>query len=116
MRLGLGPVGLALSTSVVALSNFVLLLIFMRRKIGRLELRGLLVALIKIAVATGIMCLAAFAADRALELNRYLDLLVSIGAAIIVYGAAARMLGIRQLGELIAVFRFHREVHGEAGQ
>jgi putative peptidoglycan lipid II flippase len=113
MRLGLGAPGLALSTSVVALTNFLLLLALMRRKIQRIEIRTLLGALVKIVLATALMSAAAYAADSLVTLNRYLDVLIAITVAVIVYGAAGKLLRIDQLGELIGVFRFHRAVHEE---
>jgi len=101
--LGWGVPGLALSTAMVALSNFGLLLARMRRKIQRLEGRALLQALLKIGIATAVMAVAARWVESALHLNRYLDLLGSIGAAVIVFGAVCRILRVSELAELIAV-------------
>ncbi|HZP43124.1 MAG TPA: murein biosynthesis integral membrane protein MurJ [Candidatus Binatia bacterium] len=63
--LHLGHVGLAISTSAVALGNCVLLYAFLCRRIGPLG-RGLGRALARIGVATAVMLLAAAAADAAL--------------------------------------------------
>ena len=56
---GMGPAGLALSTSTVALCNFFLLLALMRRKIGRIEVSALLRSFVKVAVASAVMSAAA---------------------------------------------------------
>jgi putative peptidoglycan lipid II flippase len=55
-----GHVGLALSTSVVALVNFVLLLFFMRRKLGRIEGRYLSRTFVKICLAAFVMAIVAW--------------------------------------------------------
>jgi putative peptidoglycan lipid II flippase len=54
-ELGFGHRGLALSTSLVALFNFLALFGLMRRKIGHLEGRRLLTSLGKITLASGVM-------------------------------------------------------------
>jgi len=61
-RLGFGHVGLALSTSAVALGNFGLLYVVLRRRIGALGGR-LLAALTRIAAATAVMAAAAGGLD-----------------------------------------------------
>jgi putative peptidoglycan lipid II flippase len=63
--LGLGHVGLALSTSAVALGNFVLLYVFLRRRIGPFggRLGG---TLARIVVAAGLMAAFGAAADMLL--------------------------------------------------
>ncbi len=115
MKLGLAAPGLALSTSVVALVNFLLLLGFMRRKIERIEARSLLWTLVKVGVATALMSATAYSAHQFLVINQYLNLLVAVVAAVIVYGAAGKLLRIEELGELIGVFRFQRGLE-EGGQ
>src|SRR5439155_1656214 len=61
-RLGFGHVGLALSTSAVALGNFGLLYLVLRRRIGALGGR-LRAALARIAVATAVMAAVAGGLD-----------------------------------------------------
>ena len=58
-----GHVGLAASTSVVALVNFVLLLLFMRHKLGHIEGRVLFGKILRICAATLVMAIAAGAAN-----------------------------------------------------
>src|ERR1700745_3675157 len=62
-RLGWGHRGLAVSTSLVATINFLLLYALMRRHTRRLETRQMLVALAKICVAGALLGLLCWAAD-----------------------------------------------------
>jgi putative peptidoglycan lipid II flippase len=99
--LGFGHVGLALSTSFVALLNFTLLYALLRRRVGSLG-TGLGRSLLMIAIATAIMILVAGALDRALAghlpaaavARHGLRLLVVLPAAVAVFWAAGRALGV----------------------
>jgi len=62
-RLGWGHRGLALSTSLVATINFILLYILMRRQTGRLETRQMLATLGKICLAGLLLALICWAAN-----------------------------------------------------
>jgi len=64
--LGFGHVGLALSTSVVALANCAILYALLRRRIGRLG-GNLPATVLRIGAATAVMALAAGGLDRALH-------------------------------------------------
>ena len=103
---GMKSAGLALSTSCVALCNFFLLLALMRRKIGRLEVSALLRSLAKLAVASALMTAAAYSTHHLCEFNRYLDMLASMAVAVVVFGAACKVLRVTELGETLAVLRF----------
>jgi peptidoglycan biosynthesis protein MviN/MurJ (putative lipid II flippase) len=103
---GMKTAGLALSTSTVALCNFFLLLALMRRKIGRLEVTALLRSLLRVAAASAMMTAAAYAAHRYCEFNRYIDMLVSMAVAFIVFGASCKLLRVDELGELLGVLKF----------
>ena len=98
--------GLALSTSTVALCNFFLLLILMRRKIGRLEVSALLRSLAKVAVASALMTAAAYGMHHLCEFNRYLDMLASMSVALLVFGASCKLLRVDELGELLGALKF----------
>ncbi|CAN5586509.1 murein biosynthesis integral membrane protein MurJ [soil metagenome] len=63
-HLGLGHRGLALSTSCVAMTNFLLLYAMMRRHTGRLETAVLLGTLGKLVVAGAVLAAICFAAQR----------------------------------------------------
>jgi putative peptidoglycan lipid II flippase len=104
--LGMRTAGLALSTSCVALTNFFLLLAFMRRKIERVEASVLLRSLAKIALASGAMSAAAYVTHHTLVAHRYTDVVASIAVSLIVFGASCKLLRIEEFGELIAVLRF----------
>ncbi|HUK82285.1 MAG TPA: murein biosynthesis integral membrane protein MurJ [Verrucomicrobiae bacterium] len=104
--------GLALSTSFVALVNFFLLLALMRRRIQRVEASLLLKSLARIGGASVVMAAAAYAARRLLEPHRYVDVTVSIGVALIVFGVACKLMGVEEFGELLGVIKFGAK-HGD---
>jgi putative peptidoglycan lipid II flippase len=105
----LGHVGLALSTSAVALVNFTLLLIFMRRKLGRIEGRHLALSLAKISLASLLMAAAAWAASAGLAaqlsssgFSLYLaQVVAAIVAALAVFYFACRLLGVEELNDAV---------------
>jgi putative peptidoglycan lipid II flippase len=106
-----GHVGLACSTSTVALVNFLLLAIFMRRRLGRMDGRKLFVAVAKICAATLPMALVAWAVNHyssalppaglALELAR---VLLAIGLATVTFFFACRVLTLAELNEATEAF------------
>ena len=67
---GLGHVGVALATSCVALVNLAALVLFMRRKIKRLNGRNILMSFTKIAVASAVLSIVCYATYHFL-LNRF---------------------------------------------
>jgi len=103
-----GHVGLAASTSTVALVNFILLMFFMRKKLGGLEGRQLGGSLLRIAAATAPMAVVAWLCSRlvaglpmsglTLHLAR---VAVSIGLATLVFYWSCRLLKIAELDEAI---------------
>jgi peptidoglycan biosynthesis protein MviN/MurJ (putative lipid II flippase) len=103
---GMRTAGLALATSCVALTNFALLLAWMRKRIRRVETTALLRSVLRIIIASAIMTAAAYGTHRLLMQNRYLDVSGSIGVALIVFGVSCKLLGVQELGELLAVIRF----------
>ena len=105
MVLKMGPAGLALSTSCVALTNFFLLLALMRRRIERVEASILLRSLSRIILASFAMSAAAYFVHRSLVFNRYLDLAGSMAAALLVFAASCKLLRVAEFGELLAVLK-----------
>jgi putative peptidoglycan lipid II flippase len=112
-RLGLGHRGLALSTAAVAMTNFVVLYIMMRRYAGRLETGAMLATLAKLAVAGA--CLAAvcwvglqffFPTGASQPIWRQL---VGVGTTIATAGAAffvvAYLLRVAELQDVASVVR-----------
>jgi hypothetical protein len=92
----------------VALVNFVLLVIFMRRKVGRLAGGELAGTLLKICAATVPMALVAWSVSAALSggdhpglLLRFVNVTVSILAAALVFYWSCRALKISELDEAV---------------
>ena len=103
-----GHVGLACSTSAVALVNFLLLALFMRRRLGRFDGRRLGFTVLKICGATIPMALAAWLTNRfagALPLQGSLLEFVRVVAAIvlatIIFYLSCRLLRIEELNEAV---------------
>jgi putative peptidoglycan lipid II flippase len=103
----LGHVGLALSTSAVALVNFVLLLLLMRRKLGRLEGRRLARSLAKVGLASALMAAAAWLVSAQLAPHfsgfaRYLaEVAGAMIAALVVFYFACRLLRVEELDDAV---------------
>jgi putative peptidoglycan lipid II flippase len=100
--LGFGAVGLALSTSAVALANCAILLVVLRWRLGPLG-GGLGLALARIGVATALMLVAALAVDATVAgwtppsppvVRHGLRVAVVVPVAVAVFWAACRALGI----------------------
>ena len=49
--------------------------------------------------------------DDFLQINRYLNLAVSISVAVIAFGAVCWLLRVAELGELLAVLRFGKRIN-----
>jgi len=101
---GLGHAGLALSTSIVAIFNFLALLWMMRARIGGIRGRVLLTSFIKVSAASLLMGAVCFASSHlirgSLGLGRWArlaDLGLSIPLGLAVFYAAARALGVAEL-------------------
>ncbi|MGB7949421.1 MAG: murein biosynthesis integral membrane protein MurJ [Candidatus Binatia bacterium] len=103
-----GHIGLAFSTSAVALINCLLLVAFMRRRIGGLEGSGLVSTLVRICVASIPMAVVAWLVNTfcaTLPLAGILLKLVRVSASItlaaMVFYAACRLLHIDELDEAV---------------
>ncbi len=98
-RLGFGHVGLALATSAVALGNFGLLFVVLRRRVGGF---GQAAAAARIALATAVMVSVAWGVDAALAgalpagrtVHHALRLAGVVPVAVAVFWAACRALGV----------------------
>jgi putative peptidoglycan lipid II flippase len=110
-HLGLGHRGLALSTSAVAMTNFLLLYALMRRHTGRLETGAMVVSLGKIAVSGAVLGAVCFAAQRFFfpDITRLPEWqrIAAVGLTIVLAGAAffatAYVLAIAELREAVAL-------------
>jgi putative peptidoglycan lipid II flippase len=112
-NLGYGHRGLALSTGCVALTNFCLLYWFMRQEIARLETRHLVVTLVKIFLASDVLALVCWGgkwlllsqwATMGLTL-RIVALGLTIGVALVAFSAAAALLKLREMHDLLDAVR-----------
>jgi putative peptidoglycan lipid II flippase len=110
-RLGGGPAGLAAVTSVVALLNFAILMLLLRRRIGAFD--GLAAAVTKIAIASlavGLTCAAVrsgvarfVAVDQVT--GRALVAGIAVPAAALVFAGVASLLGVQEVGAAMAQLR-----------
>src|SRR5450432_2401029 len=112
-HLGLGHRGLALSTSLVAITNFLLLYVLMRRHTGRLETGAMLKTLGKLALAGAVLGSVCFVAQRFFfpditrmpEWKRIVALTVTIALAGAAFFGTAYLLGIAELRDTIELVR-----------
>jgi putative peptidoglycan lipid II flippase len=103
-----GHVGLAFSTSTVALVNFLLLALFVRRKLQRLGGRRLAATVLKVFAASLIMATIAWLVNylagalplRGLALN-FIRVVSAITAASATFYFACRVLHVEELSEAI---------------
>lgn len=109
VRHGMGHEGLAMSTGCVALTNFALLYWFMRREIGGLGTKRLLVTLAKIFLATDALALVCLCCDwlflsQWLTMNFFMQALslgLTIFLAMTAFVGIANMLKLREMRDVI---------------
>ncbi|HEV2704426.1 MAG TPA: murein biosynthesis integral membrane protein MurJ [Pyrinomonadaceae bacterium] len=106
---GYGHVGLALSTSCVALINFFALVFIMRRRIQRLEGRRILSSFVRITLASAALSAASYftyawlhaaLGGRSLT-TRLIETFVPIAVGGAVFLISARLLGVEELRQAI---------------
>lgn len=108
---GFGHVGVALATSVVSIVTLVVLGIFMRRKIKRLNGRDMMSAFVRIVIASAAMSAVAYFSYRLLTgylgakvfSTRLLEVFVPMAAAGVTFLVAAKLLRISELEKLYGV-------------
>jgi len=115
-----GHVGLAFSTSTVALVNFLLLAVFMRRRLGRLGGRRLTNTVLRVAAASCAMAAGAWFASellswlplRGLGLH-LLQVIAALALAAVIFYAGCRLLGVEELDDAVNALggRLMRLVH-----
>jgi putative peptidoglycan lipid II flippase len=109
---GFGHVGVALATSTVALVNFFALTFLMRRKIKHINGKEILIALGKIAVASGVMSLVCWLAYHFLHkyfggtnlIQNLVEAFVPIGLGGIAFFIAAKILKISEINKVYNAF------------
>jgi putative peptidoglycan lipid II flippase len=111
--LGMGHSGLALSISMVAIINFLVLFFFMRRKLGHLEGRELASTFLKVLAASLVMGALSWMTSYEIEnrfgteqfLLRLIDVGVSISVGLIVFYLLARLLHVSELDQITGALR-----------
>jgi len=106
---GYAHVGLALSTSCVALVNFFALAFLMRRRIGRLEGRRIVASFVRIAGASIALSLVSYVTYRLLDaalpgtrlIVRLAEALVPILTGSIAFFFAAKAFGVREFDQAL---------------
>ena len=109
MQMGYGFRGLAMSTGCVALANFALLYVLMRKEIGRLESKRLLVVLAKVLLASDALALVCWGCNWLMLsqwasmgfLLRLLSLGLTIGLAVGAFVLVAALLRLREMHDLL---------------
>nr|MBA2623697.1 murein biosynthesis integral membrane protein MurJ [Chthoniobacterales bacterium] len=112
-RLGLGHKGLALSTSLIAVINFVLLYVMMRRYAGRLETRALFVTLGKLLLAgvcLGAVCWAGLhvffrAGIPDSEWHKLMGVMTTVAVGGLIFFGVAYLLRVAELRDLVGVVK-----------
>jgi putative peptidoglycan lipid II flippase len=107
-----GTWGIPLATSLVNVAGSVVLIVLMRRRLGRLGFSEIADSVLRIVIASAVLAGAAYGTWYGLDaaLGRsFVGQLVSVGSAlavgIAVYLLACRALKVRELGALLALLR-----------
>jgi len=103
-----GHVGLAFSTSTVALVNFLLLALFMRRRLGRLGGRQLGATVLRVSAASCVMAATAWLVSESLShlplrgvALHFIQVGTAIGLAALVFYLSCRLLRVEELHEAV---------------
>jgi len=112
-HLGWGHRGLALSTSIVAITNFVLLYVMMRHYTEHLETRAMISTLARLSVASAVLAVVCFTAHweffSALSTMRVWQKAIDVGITVIfssaVFFGVAYMLGIAEVHDVVVLVR-----------
>lgn len=97
--------GLAFATSISAIVNFILLYLFLKKKIGSLGLRKIILPLLKMALASLLMAYTCFVFAQKMQARLFfgttpekvLALIICIAIGVFVYIAAGYLLGLKEL-------------------
>jgi putative peptidoglycan lipid II flippase len=108
---GMGVAGLALTTSAVALFNFVTLFWILRNKVGGIHGRELVRGFLRVAAASAAMGAAIWVSTTVMTANvgttqlaRLADLAVSMPLGLTVFYTACKLLGVDELDMAISAF------------
>jgi len=116
---GMGVEALAMTTSLVATTNFIILYVVMSRMTSGLETRSLLILVAKLVIAGGAMAGVCFAANRFVfpdlthmnAFSRIAGLAVVIPIASAIYFALSKLLKVEEASEFLGIVqkRFRRK-------
>ena len=106
-----GHESLALTTSISATMNFIILFIAMRKFAGDIGTRSLLVLLAKLALAGTAMAAVCIAANRFFFIDpahlsfwlKAIGLIITVGVSALIYFAAARFLKVEEAKDALAM-------------
>jgi putative peptidoglycan lipid II flippase len=105
-----GTWGIPLAISLSNIAGAAVLVVLLRRRVGRLELHETARTLVRVTLASAVLAAAAFGAWRGLDVTLGRSLwgqVVSVGGALVAGGLAylisARLLGIRELEALLSL-------------
>jgi putative peptidoglycan lipid II flippase len=109
----IGFQGLALSTSIAAITNAAVLLWLLRRRLGGLQGRYLLVTLVKVTISAVVMAVAAVAIQHAMDrvapwsglAAQAIRLAATIGGSLAALAAMAKILGVDAFGDALAMIQ-----------
>jgi putative peptidoglycan lipid II flippase len=109
---GYGHVGVALATTVVSIANFMALMLLMRRRIKRINGGEIMTSLAKTAAASAVMSAAAYFVYHSVKgifphkvlLTQMFDAFVPIGAAVVAFVIAAKLLRINEMEKIFGIF------------
>jgi putative peptidoglycan lipid II flippase len=109
---GFGHIGVALSTSIVALVNFFALVLLMRKKIKRLNGREIISGFTRIAVASAVMSAVCWFSYSFLHAQfggksftfKAIECFVPIGLGGIVFFVMAKLLKVKEIDKLYNAF------------
>jgi putative peptidoglycan lipid II flippase len=112
-HLQLGHRGLALSTSLVAITNFLILYVMMRHYSGRLETGAMIRTLVKLLLAGALLAAVCLLAQRYLFLSELgatawrniVALIVTIGIGVTAFFGAAYLLHVAELRDVVRLVR-----------
>jgi putative peptidoglycan lipid II flippase len=112
LNLGLGHRGLALSTSLVAITNFLILYAMMRRYTGRLETGAMIRTLLKLLLAGALLAGLCFLAQHLLFASpsesvwrKGAGLTITIAASAAAFFGAAYLLHVAEVRDVVALLR-----------
>lgn len=108
----LGHRGLALSTSIVAIGNFLFLFIYMRKKIGWIYGSRILNSFVKISISSIFMSLGCFASSRVVSAfashsnlsSQIIHVAIPIIISVVILFTFCKLLKVRELDMVMEIF------------